>query len=332
MDDARALLDSLMGGARNAGKEERKKDKNKGLSFTKDSVCKFFLVGFCPEHEDLFHNTRRDLGKCTKSHFEISKEEFNANPDKAKYEAQYRRELLAHLKDIIRRCDDWGAKERQKNEFTIQKATDEGGNEVAKGEIAKLNETASKLIAEAEDLASAGDVAGSRVKLDLSEQYKKKAEDWKEKYKNTVPEVCEICGLTKENDAGADKGKVFSHSMGKVHQGFLLIRKWYAEIKSLVDGTDAARQADLKEKGDEEQAKERETSFRFEGEDRKKREDREDRRDRRDDRDRRDRDGDRGGRRRDDGDDRSRRREDDYDNRKRRRDDDDGDRSRNRRR
>jgi hypothetical protein len=307
-----------MGGSRNAGKEERKKDKQKGVSFTKDSVCKNYLVGFCPEHEDLFHNTRRDLGECSKTHFEISKEEFNAHPDKEKYQAQFERELLNHLKDIVRRCDDWGAKERIKNEMCLQKAIDEGGNEVAKAEIAKVHETASQLISEAEDLASGGNVAASKVKLELSDQYKKKAEEWKEKYKSAVPEVCEVCGLTKENDAGADKGKVFSHSMGKVHQGFLLIRKWYADIRERIAKRDS-------ENGEDAQAadakKEPEIVYRFEGEDgRDRREKREDRRDRRDDR--RDRD-DRGvGRRRDDGD------------RKRRRDgdDDDADRSRNRRR
>ena len=69
------------------------------------------------------------------------------------------------------------------------------------------------------------------MKLDLADQYKKKKEDWKEKQKGMALEVCEICGLTKENDSGADQGKahqVFSHAQGKVHQGFLLIRKCYA--------------------------------------------------------------------------------------------------------
>eukprot|EP00401_Gymnodinium_catenatum_P051737 CAMPEP_0117480326 /NCGR_PEP_ID=MMETSP0784-20121206/12335_1 /TAXON_ID=39447 /ORGANISM="" /LENGTH=388 /DNA_ID=CAMNT_0005274765 /DNA_START=358 /DNA_END=1525 /DNA_ORIENTATION=- len=231
MDDARALLDSLMGQARNAGKEERKK-KKRGESFKDDTVCKFQLVGFCPEHEDLFHNTKRDIGECRKTHFEISKEEFDNHPEKARYKAEYETLLLRHLEAHVRRADDWAAKERQKNELASQKQAELGGNEVARQEIDKLNDMAGKLYAEAENLASAGKVELSKAKVLLAEQLQKKKADWEAKARDApAAEVCEVCGLTKENDAGAEKGNKFTHTEGKVHQGFLLIRKWYAELR-----------------------------------------------------------------------------------------------------
>jgi len=224
-------LDSLMGQARNAGKEERKK-KKRGESFKDDTVCKFQLVGFCPEHEDLFHNTKRDIGECRKTHFEISKEEFDNHPEKARYKAEYETLLLRHLEAHVRRADDWAAKERQKNELASQKQAELGGNEVARQEIDKLNDMAGKLYAEAENLASAGKVELSKAKVLLAEQLQKKKADWEAKARDApAAEVCEVCGLTKENDAGAEKGNKFTHTEGKVHQGFLLIRKWYAELR-----------------------------------------------------------------------------------------------------
>jgi len=59
MDDARKLLDSLMGQTRNVDLKEAK--KKKGQNFKEENVCKFYLVGFCPQNEQLFKNTKRRL-------------------------------------------------------------------------------------------------------------------------------------------------------------------------------------------------------------------------------------------------------------------------------
>merc|ERR1719356_2312444 len=222
-----------MGQARNASKEERK-TKKKGDGFKESKVCKFYLCGFCPEHEQLFHNTKRDIGECSKQHYEYSKEEFNAHPDRAKFEAQYQKELVIHLKDLIRRCDEWGEREKQRNIQAIEKAKADGGNEVFKKEIQKLQDLASQCVSDAEDLAAKGQMAKSKEQLEWSDHYKQKIEDWKEKESNSVPIVCEVCGLTKENSAGAEKGKIYSHEMGKVHQGYALIRQWYGDLNDKV--------------------------------------------------------------------------------------------------
>jgi len=62
MDDAKKLLDSLMGQTRNLDLAEAK--KKKGQNFKAKDSCKFFLLGFCPMNEELFRNTKRHLGEC----------------------------------------------------------------------------------------------------------------------------------------------------------------------------------------------------------------------------------------------------------------------------
>ncbi|KAI7756738.1 hypothetical protein M8C21_009969 [Ambrosia artemisiifolia] len=60
MDAQRALLDELMGSARNLTEEERRGHKE--ISWDDKEVCGFYMVKFCPH--DLFVNTRSDLGEC----------------------------------------------------------------------------------------------------------------------------------------------------------------------------------------------------------------------------------------------------------------------------
>lgn len=77
MDAQRALLDELMGAARNLTEEERKGYKE--ISWDDREVCAFYMVRFCPH--DLFVNTRSDLGPCPRIHDQKLKErmDFNMN-------------------------------------------------------------------------------------------------------------------------------------------------------------------------------------------------------------------------------------------------------------
>jgi len=87
-------------------------------------------------------------------------------------------------------------------------------------------------IAQAEDLAAAGNMHGSRVKMDEAEEFKAKASDWKKKLGQVI-EICDICGSSKESDIGID-GQ-FPHTMGKTHKGYVVIRKMHAELKEAED-------------------------------------------------------------------------------------------------
>jgi len=55
MDQARAMLDELMGKDRNEVDNDERK-----MKWSDDRVCKHYLVSFCPNL--LFANTKSDLG------------------------------------------------------------------------------------------------------------------------------------------------------------------------------------------------------------------------------------------------------------------------------
>jgi len=231
MDDARALLDSLMGQTRNAApKEKRKKgDRGKpGEGFKDDSVCKLWLAGFCPAHEELFYNTRRDLGKCPHTHFEMHKEEFNVHPDREKWLVHYEEQLLNHLGRLVRETKDIAEREKIKYEQFLQKIK-EAPSSVKDADVEQFKAQATKLLAEAEMLAEKGDFDGSKRKIAESKIAEEKA---KEAEENSGPpdvseRICSLCGERRDTE----KKSAFSHESGRVHQGVLLIIKKHRELR-----------------------------------------------------------------------------------------------------
>ncbi|KAI7758219.1 hypothetical protein M8C21_018741 [Ambrosia artemisiifolia] len=92
MDAQRALLDELMGSARNLTEEERRGHKE--ITWDDKEVCGFYMVKFCPH--DLFVNTRSDLGPCPKIHDPKLKESFEASPRHDSYAPRFEADL-AHF-------------------------------------------------------------------------------------------------------------------------------------------------------------------------------------------------------------------------------------------
>merc|ERR1719210_550106 len=103
MDEARKLLDSLMGTRRNASLRDAQ--KTKGENFKDDDICKFYLLGFCPQHEQLFISTKRDLGDCNKVHSDALRGEFEAHPEHARYRRRYELEFRDYLERCVRDAD-----------------------------------------------------------------------------------------------------------------------------------------------------------------------------------------------------------------------------------
>lgn len=228
MDEARKLLDSLMGSHRNVDRKEAK--ARKGQNFKEDNICKLYLLGFCPQYEDLFHSTKRDIGKCNKVHSEAMKLEFEAHPERERYMFEYERQLRNYLEDLVRGADEWVARERRNIQAANQQIEESGPNEIAKAEIKKLNDQAAALFMEAENLAEAGNFDESKVKLELAEEVKKRASDWEEKARTVRTEdVCEVCGSRMES--GDPSKAKFRHEDGKIHAGYVKIRRWLMEIR-----------------------------------------------------------------------------------------------------
>lgn len=229
MDEARKLMDSLMGQTRDIPLKEAK--KKKGNNFKEDNCCKFHLMGFCPINEQLFRNTKRHLGECEKVHSDALVEEFQKHPDKSDYEKRYCRDLIKYMESIVRTADEAIARQARNIQAANKDLEERGPNDVAKREIEKIRENCNTLLNEAEELAEAGDIEGSKMKQAIFEQTKQKADDYEVKSKQPIKEeVCEVCGLRPDNGDGSLQ---FSHTEGKVHIGFQKVREWLTKMRAL---------------------------------------------------------------------------------------------------
>jgi len=125
------------------------------------------------------------------------------------------------------------ARERRNIQAANQQIEEAGPNETAKAEIKKLKDQAAALFLEAETFAEDGKFDESKVKLDLAEGIKKRAGDWEEKARAARTEdVCEVCGSRMES--GDPSKAKFRHEDGKIHAGFVKIRRWLTEIRKRV--------------------------------------------------------------------------------------------------
>ena len=62
-------------------------------------ICKFNLLSFCPN--DLFPNTKADIGPCEKRHDDFLKEQFMTDADRESYERKYQDELILQLTKMV---------------------------------------------------------------------------------------------------------------------------------------------------------------------------------------------------------------------------------------
>ncbi|CDJ49877.1 hypothetical protein, conserved [Eimeria brunetti] len=158
MDEMRATLDSLMGRDRN----EYGANAKKGASFKAESVCKFFLLDFCPH--DLFPNTRVDLGPCDREHRADLKVAFEADPEKEFYQALFETEFARYLQRLVDQMEN-----RIKR---VQQRIDANNQPV---ELSKENEErVNAMNAEISELLKQQDEAGSKGDIDAAEKLNEK--------------------------------------------------------------------------------------------------------------------------------------------------------------
>eukprot|EP00927_Polykrikos_kofoidii_P063516 TRINITY_DN58347_c0_g1_i1.p1 TRINITY_DN58347_c0_g1~~TRINITY_DN58347_c0_g1_i1.p1 ORF type:complete len:338 (+),score=62.87 TRINITY_DN58347_c0_g1_i1:181-1194(+) len=244
MDEARKLLDSLMGQTRDASLEEAK--KNKGQNFKQESVCKHFLLGFCPLDELAASKMlgKRNINECRRTHSDAMKVEFEGSKDFEKCKMEYERALLPVLEGLVREADAWVARERanvQRTELTTpEKTTVNNMPPTVKEQHEQLTEDMNKLMAAAEDIAEKGDVDGSKFKVMLAGEIKSKIKEIEDKYIVTYnithrgEEVCEICGTRTEAATAANHARYAAHFSGKVHLAYVKIREWIKTLRSKI--------------------------------------------------------------------------------------------------
>lgn len=269
---AKQLLDELMGRDRDLGAEERKND------FTWDGpdICKHFLVKFCPN--DLFVNTKADLGACPKIHDERLKKEYEKSSrfQQMGYEEDFLRFCQGMLSEVdkrIRRARQrlsLSNKESSMSQPTPSKNNDE--------KVDVLSERINELLVQVENLGCEGKVEEAQGIMKLCEQLKEEREALRKASESNhwfqtaeiaaaqekQMEVCEVCGAFLI--VGDAQQRVDDHLMGKQHVG-------YARLKEAVDEILNSRE---KERSDREKLrdKEREERRKLKEEEDRKREER----------------------------------------------------------
>ncbi|KAL1550345.1 luc7-like protein 3 [Salvia divinorum] len=234
MDAQRALLDELMGSARNLTEEERKEHRE--IKWDDKEVCGCYMVRFCPR--DLFVNTRSDLGACQKIHDQKLKESFEMSPRHdsfvPKFEADlahFCERLVSDLDRRVRRC-----RERLEQEVEVHSPPPISAEKAE--QLSVLEEKIRNLLEQVESLGEEG-------KVDEAETHMRKVEllniekavltqqPAQDKLLMVAQEkklsLCEICGsFLVANDAAE---RTQSHVTGKQHVGCGMVRDFLAEYK-----------------------------------------------------------------------------------------------------
>lgn len=153
VDNARQLLDELMGRNRNAlGKTEI-------LNCFNTEFCQYYLVKFCPH--DLFVNTRADLGQCPKLHDDEAKRLFDETPRTGIKKRQYEDEFLRFCSNMINEVDRKIIKGKQR--LLLMNKNGELPVSKFQEQINILNDRIKKLVGEAEEAGIRGDVEQAQV-------------------------------------------------------------------------------------------------------------------------------------------------------------------------
>merc|ERR1712147_459584 len=206
------------------------------VKFTSPNVCKSYLLGLCPY--DLFHNTKLDLGACSRIHDPALKADYELAiaTDKSK-NYDYEIEQLDELQQFIGDCDRKVSVNKRRLEET-QDAESLGPEALA---VHELNEQIGIKLAEAEELGADGKVDESMAIMQEIEDLKtnkRKAEDI---YRNSVLpttnqqqklRVCEICAAflsLYDNDR-----RLADHFGGRLHMGFIKVRERLQELEDQI--------------------------------------------------------------------------------------------------
>ncbi|KAJ3434660.1 RNA-binding protein luc7-related [Anaeramoeba flamelloides] len=218
------ILDELLGRNRNGEYSESDDLKR----FDDPRVCKYDLAGLCPYQ--LYTNTRSDLGPCPYACCPVP-EHLVLQYEKSRrfgmcgYEIELE-ELLARL---VRRCDSRARSLRKK----IQ---DERKSNKQPKEIVQIDNEIFQVLKEAEKMGEESKVTESQRLLEKVEELKKKKTAMQEKISKILVKeqdliVCKDCGAKLSLNDSAQR--LTAHYKGKLHIGFLKVRRKLAELTEI---------------------------------------------------------------------------------------------------
>jgi len=255
------MLDELMGRNRNAHPNEKVAE----ISWEDSSVCRYFLVQFCPH--DLFTNTKADLGSCPKIHDDELRRAYLEAPDGYKKQScqddflRFSQRMLNDLGNKIKR-----AKERllltQMEQAAANGISPQQQEEIEE-KINILTDKINTLVDQAEQAGCQGDVEEAQGLLKLCDQLKGERDELKQQIglkgvlgqdgqfgPPKAMEVCEVCGAFLI--VGDAQQRIDDHLMGKLHVGYARLR---ASVDQLLE--ERRRVRDLKEKEKDKEIEER---------------------------------------------------------------------------
>ncbi|XP_019465290.1 PREDICTED: luc7-like protein 3 [Lupinus angustifolius] len=154
MDAQRALLDELMGAARNLTDEERKGYKE--VNWDDKEVCGSYMVRFCPH--DLFVNTRSDLGPCPRIHDQKLKESFEKSPRHDAFVPKFEAELAQFCEKLVMDLDRRVKRGRERLAQEVEPAPPPPLTAEKSEQLSVLEEKIKNLLEQVESLGEAGKV------------------------------------------------------------------------------------------------------------------------------------------------------------------------------
>eukprot|EP00930_Biecheleria_cincta_P027812 TRINITY_DN1945_c0_g1_i1.p1 TRINITY_DN1945_c0_g1~~TRINITY_DN1945_c0_g1_i1.p1 ORF type:complete len:378 (+),score=91.39 TRINITY_DN1945_c0_g1_i1:54-1136(+) len=251
MDAARAMLEQLMG----PGRDEKEKDKTKAKEkFKHASVCKSFLVGFCPL-DAAYLGGKRQFRTCEQLHSELMKDQFEAHPEKEKLKRDYEVKGIYDFERAVRDCEGRITTEKSRilEEWGKVKPIDRLAPEI-KSKVAEMKAQSLASMHLAEKLVN--NFNETRRLMKEADELTKKAtaleEAECEKVKNAPPEeqVCEVCAACYMGSPEADE----AHKKMNIHNVYQAIRDRLEQLREIEKELEAEKEKKDKERNEKEQA------------------------------------------------------------------------------
>lgn len=220
VDVARQLLDELMGRNRNEDPSAVKQ-----ITWEDSVFCPFYLVKFCPH--DLFVNTRVDLGQCARLHDDEAKRLFeNAKPSykKSQYEDEFLRFCTNMLIDVDRRIQKgkqrlllMNSKLEQNNAASAAKPLTK-----AQEQLNMLTDKINKLVREAEEAGTRGDVDQAQALMQVCDGLKEEREQITKTQENMGWNAAELAAAQeKQMEVCEVSEQEFRRNLPSLHALFL---------------------------------------------------------------------------------------------------------------
>lgn len=234
MDAQRALLDELMGAARNLTDEEKKGYRE--VRWDDRDVCGCYLVRFCPH--DLFVNTKSNLGPCPKIHDAKLKESFEKSTRHEEYVPRLEAELAQYCEKLLLDLDRKLRRGRERIAQDLDAVLPFSIPPEKSEQLASIEEKMKKLLEQIENLGEEGKVDEAQAlmkKVDFltAEKAALIQQSANDRGLSVSQEkkmsLCEICGSFLVANDVAERTQ--SHVTGKQHMGYCLVRDYLAEYK-----------------------------------------------------------------------------------------------------